>query len=136
MQAADRLVRRDEQDAADPLPEQAVGEVEQAGQALPTSARADALISSPASSRTMSRWSRSSSPIGSFTTSIRYGVLRSRPSGSVTQCTEHHDRHAFASAWTACVLPVPGGPCQRIREPPPGCFAASSASTAGRTARG
>ena len=30
------------------------------------------------------------------------------------QCTEHQSRQAPASAWTAWVLPVPGGPCQRI----------------------
>ena len=93
-------------------------------------------MSSPASSSTMSRHVRSSSPIESLTTSIRYDVVCSRFSGSVTQCTEHQERHARASAWTAWVLPVPGGPCQRISEPAPGFSAASSAASAARTARG
>jgi hypothetical protein len=63
-------------------------------------------------------------------------VLRSGFSGSVTQCTEHHERQARASAWTAWVLPVPGGPCQRMSEPAPGSRAAIRLPSAARTKRG
>jgi hypothetical protein len=102
----------------------------------PTSARADALINSPASSSTIRRHAGLPSSCADVATRIRKFVPERNASGSVTWCRAHQRRHDRARARRACVLPVPGAPCQSRTEPRPGHRARSREASARRTSAG
>ena len=131
------LVRGDRDQRVAALAEQAVGQVEQPRQRLARWLLGLAAISSSQSSSMQQPPARLVVVAAAEGHAHQVAGSPNSRSGSSTQSTWHHDRHCWASARSAVVLPVPGAPCSSSSRPSRSVRgrAPSGARAAGRRGR-